>query len=87
MTAQYKRVVLKLSGESFAHAGERGISMDEVVHIATQIRQAFYGQEAQRVQRGRDDVKVMVRYPEKEQFDSKSSTIDSDLKAQLNSYK
>ncbi len=37
---RYKRVVLKLSGESFCHAGERGISMEEVVHIATQTVQA-----------------------------------------------
>ena len=36
----FKRVVLKLSGESFSHAGERGISMDEVTHIARQIKQA-----------------------------------------------
>ena len=34
------RVVLKLSGESFSHAGERGISMEEVAHIARQIKQA-----------------------------------------------
>ncbi|MCR9245209.1 MAG: efflux RND transporter permease subunit [bacterium] len=32
--------------------------------LARQVRQAFYGEEAQRVQRGRDDIKVMVRYPE-----------------------
>lgn len=32
--------------------------------LARQVRQAFYGEEAQRVQRGRDEVKVMVRYPE-----------------------
>ena len=32
--------------------------------LARQVRQAFFGEEAQRVQRGRDDVKVMVRYPE-----------------------
>lgn len=38
--ASYQRVVLKLSGESFTHAGERGISMDEVVHIARQTYQA-----------------------------------------------
>ncbi len=37
---RYRRVVLKLSGESFCHAGERGISMDEVVHIARQTVQA-----------------------------------------------
>ena len=40
----YKRVLLKLSGESFALAGERGISMEEVVHIAEQtVRVASRG--------------------------------------------
>ncbi len=34
--------------------------------IAQQVRFAFYGAEAQRIQRGRDEVKVMVRYPESE---------------------
>lgn len=34
--------------------------------LGRQVRQAFYGAEAQRVQRGRDDVRVMVRYPESE---------------------
>ena len=34
--------------------------------VARQVRQAFYGEEAQRIQRGRDDVRVMVRYPEDE---------------------
>lgn len=37
---RYRRVVLKLSGESFSRAGERGISMEEVVHISRQIHQA-----------------------------------------------
>ncbi|TFG95493.1 MAG: efflux RND transporter permease subunit, partial [Myxococcales bacterium] len=32
--------------------------------LARQVRQGFYGEEAQRVQRGRDDVRVMIRYPE-----------------------
>jgi multidrug efflux pump subunit AcrB len=32
--------------------------------LARQVRQGFYGEEAQRIQRGKDDVKVMVRYPE-----------------------
>ncbi|WCJ60209.1 efflux RND transporter permease subunit [Fontisphaera persica] len=32
--------------------------------LGRQVRQAFYGEEAQRIQRGRDEVKVMVRYPE-----------------------
>ena len=31
--------------------------------LARQARQGFYGEEVQRVQRGRDDVRVMVRYP------------------------
>jgi len=31
--------------------------------LGTQVRHAFYGAEAQRVQRGIDEVKVMVRYP------------------------
>jgi multidrug efflux pump subunit AcrB len=34
--------------------------------LARQVRQAFYGEEAQRIQRGRDDVRVMVRYTEAE---------------------
>jgi len=40
-----------------------GLSLSD---LARQVRQAFYGEEAQRVQRGRDDVRVMVRYPEQE---------------------
>lgn len=39
-TPQYQRVVLKLSGESFSHAGERGISMDDVLLIARQVQEA-----------------------------------------------
>jgi multidrug efflux pump subunit AcrB len=34
--------------------------------LARQVRQGFYGDEAARIQRGRDDVRVMVRYPEAE---------------------
>ncbi|GMQ75242.1 MAG: efflux RND transporter permease subunit [Gammaproteobacteria bacterium] len=34
--------------------------------LARQVRQAFFGEQAQRIQRGRDDVRVMVRYPESE---------------------
>ena len=40
-----------------------GLTLDD---LATQVRQAFYGAEAQRVQRGRDDVRVMIRYPEEQ---------------------
>ena len=34
--------------------------------LGRQVRQAFYGEEAQRIQRGRDDLRVMVRYPRDE---------------------
>lgn len=34
--------------------------------LASQVRQAFYGEEVQRIQRGRDEVKVFVRYSEHE---------------------
>ena len=34
------------------------------VDLARQVRQAFYGEEAQRIQRGRDEIRVMVRYPQ-----------------------
>ena len=37
-----------------------GLSLEDV---GRQVRQAFYGEEAQRIQRGRDDIRVMVRYP------------------------
>ena len=40
-----------------------GLTQNDLAH---QVRQAFYGEEAQRIQRGRDDVRVMVRYPESE---------------------
>ncbi len=36
----FSRVILKLSGESFCHESERGISMEEVLHIARQTYQA-----------------------------------------------
>jgi multidrug efflux pump subunit AcrB len=34
--------------------------------LARQVRQGFHGEEAQRIQRGRDEIKVMVRYPERD---------------------
>jgi multidrug efflux pump subunit AcrB len=40
-----------------------GLSLED---LARQLRQGFYGAEAQSIQRGRDEVKVMVRYPEAE---------------------
>ncbi|MDH4037699.1 MAG: efflux RND transporter permease subunit [Candidatus Krumholzibacteria bacterium] len=40
-----------------------GITLSD---LGRQVRQAFYGEEAQRIQRGRDDVRIMVRFPEAE---------------------
>ncbi|HET8817851.1 MAG TPA: efflux RND transporter permease subunit [Pseudidiomarina sp.] len=40
-----------------------GITLSE---LATQVRYAFYGAEAQRIQRNDEEVRVMVRYPELE---------------------
>ncbi|MDA1063800.1 MAG: efflux RND transporter permease subunit [Proteobacteria bacterium] len=37
-----------------------GLTMDS---LGREVRQAFYGEEAQRIQRGKDELKVMVRYP------------------------
>lgn len=42
-------------------AAELGLNQ---ASLARQIRQAFYGEEAQRVQRGVDDIRVMVRLPQ-----------------------
>ena len=38
----------------------------ELQDLARQVRSGFYGEEVQRIQRGRNDVRVMVRYPEEE---------------------
>ncbi len=43
-----------------AEAEGLGLTVDD---LGRQVRQAFYGAEAQRIQRGEDEVKVMVRYP------------------------
>ena len=40
-----------------------GLSLTD---LASQVRAAFYGVEVQRIQRGREEVKVMVRYPREE---------------------
>lgn len=40
-----------------------GLSISDV---GNQIRHAFYGYEVQRIQRGNDEVKVMVRYPKRD---------------------
>ena len=40
-----------------------GLTLD---NVGRQVRQAFYGEEVQRIQRGRSDIKVMVRYPQQD---------------------
>lgn len=42
-------------------ANTLGLSQD---NIASQVREAIFGFEAQRIQRGYEEIKVMVRYPE-----------------------
>jgi hydrophobic/amphiphilic exporter-1 (mainly G- bacteria), HAE1 family len=54
---QEKKIRIKEGSRSI------GVTMRD---LARQIRQAFYGEEALRIQRDRDDVKVMVRYADKE---------------------
>jgi len=44
-------------------AGSLGITLED---LARQVRGAYFGNEALRVQRGRDDIRVMVRLPEDE---------------------
>ncbi|NOZ42642.1 MAG: efflux RND transporter permease subunit, partial [Alphaproteobacteria bacterium] len=50
-------------------AENMGLSLRD---LGRQVRQAFYGQEVQRIPRGIDDVKVMVRYPyhDRKSFDT-----------------
>lgn len=49
--------------------------------LAQQVRQAFYGEEVQRIPRQREDVKVMVRYP-REQRESLDSVLNMKLRTQ-----
>lgn len=50
-------ITMKPEGEAL------GLSL---MDIGRQVRAAFYGEEAQRIQRGRHEVKVIVRYPEEQ---------------------
>ena len=45
------------------YASQVGVRLSDV---ARQVRQAFYGEEAQRIQRDSETIKVMVRYPVEE---------------------
>lgn len=51
-----EEIKLKIKPEAEA----LGLTMSS---LGRQVRQAFYGEEAQRIQRGKDELKVMVRYP------------------------
>ncbi len=51
------RISLKDAGKAL------GLKLND---IASQVRGAFYGAEALRIQRGKDEVKVLVRYPDNE---------------------
>jgi multidrug efflux pump subunit AcrB len=55
-TAGADEIKLKIKPEAEA----LGLTMSS---LGRQVRQAFYGEEAQRIQRGKDELKVMVRYP------------------------
>ena len=67
-----------------ASAGGQQISLDikpeaealglTMASLGRQVRQAFYGEEAQRIQRGPNELKVMVRYP----LDERRSIADLD---------
>ena len=50
---------LELTDEAYA----LGLNRSDIIN---QVRQAFYGFQVQRIQRGRDDIRVMVRYPKSE---------------------
>ncbi|MGB0580439.1 MAG: efflux RND transporter permease subunit, partial [Limisphaerales bacterium] len=47
--------------------------------LARQVREAFFGAQAQRIQRDRDDIRVMVRYP-KEERESLASLEDMQIR-------
>ncbi|MGI9293884.1 MAG: efflux RND transporter permease subunit, partial [Pseudomonadales bacterium] len=56
-------VAAEMNIQTQPEAEALGLSM---LDVGRQVRQAFYGEEAQRIQRGRNEVKVMVRYPEQD---------------------
>jgi multidrug efflux pump subunit AcrB len=60
-TFERGRPEIKLNVKPEAEA--LGITLQE---LASQVRAGFYGTEVQRIQRGQDEVKVMVRFPKDE---------------------
>lgn len=59
----FERATEELELELKPAASNLGVTAQQ---LASQVRQAFFGSEAQKIQRGRDDVNVMVRYPREE---------------------
>ena len=60
ITSSFKLGKQEIQLQILPQAEALGLTLSD---LARQVRQAFYGEEAQRVQRGRDEVRVMVRYP------------------------
>ena len=58
--SSYSRGDREIQMELKDEAKNLGVTLTD---LGRQVRQSFYGEEAQRIQRGRDEVKVMVRYP------------------------
>jgi len=56
----FERATEELELELKPAASQLGVTAQQ---LAQQVRQAFFGTEAQKIQRGRDEVNVMVRYP------------------------
>ncbi|QSH41759.1 efflux RND transporter permease subunit [Lentisphaerota bacterium ZTH] len=56
-SAGKREFIVKMKREAYHH----GLTLDD---IASHVKGGFYGDEALSVQRGRDDVKVKVRFPE-----------------------
>ena len=59
MPANSEEIRLQLRPEAYA----LGLTDNSVIR---QVREAFFGMEVQRIQRGRDDIRVMVRFPRSE---------------------
>jgi multidrug efflux pump subunit AcrB len=59
----YERGTAEIRLNIKPEAENLGLSLSD---LARQVRAGFYGEEVQRIQRGQDEVKVMVRYPENE---------------------
>jgi multidrug efflux pump subunit AcrB len=55
----------KMEKQVYIRPGAKALGVT-MADIATQLRQAYYGDEVLKIQRGKDDVKVMVRYSKQE---------------------